>query len=59
MKERLALLGRGESWPGVKTNQFYRDHMAVFDKRLQDDMGSTMDMHMARCVRVSDRWFHA
>ena len=22
--------------------------MAVFDKRLQDDMGSTMDMHMAR-----------
>ena len=50
MKERLAMLGRGESWPGVKTNQFYRDHMAVFDQRLRDDMGSTMDMHMARAL---------
>lgn len=50
MKQRLAQIGRGETWPGVKTNQFYRDHMAVFDKRLQDDMGSTMDMHMARAL---------
>ena len=59
MKERLAQIGRGETWPGVKTNQFYRDHMAVFDKRLQDDMGSTMDMHMARALGISDRLFHS
>jgi hypothetical protein len=50
MKKRLSQIGQGETWPGVKTNQFYRDHMAVFDKRLQDDMGSTMDMHMARAL---------
>jgi hypothetical protein len=48
MSERLAAVARGERWKGVKTNQFYRDHMAEIDPRLAGDLGSTMDMWMAR-----------
>ena len=48
MAKRLAAIARGERWKGVKTNQFYRDHMAEVDQRLAGDIGSTMDVWMAR-----------